>query len=658
MVLNQVTTVKITDTQPEIENDTNTIELNNLTFYKLLPRLLTTIKSLCDELHQTPNLNLINTQLPDMPNKAMLDRAEKEGYVISHVNRKRSIGSLRSLNSYKHVTYSLSNFVYDDTNIDLTVGDKSMNSEIMESEDENIPLMEIIVKNQCQGNAQKNNRKFICNVCKCKLLTKINDELICTNCFVCDSVSCKETEIKIYSSIKECNSCNSKYHTSCERLAKSTDSDNQPIFVCYKCDDKSNTITPKGLTDCLSAFFTPVKNKRKLSSSSSYTTPPITETFPKKLKKAKKLKIKSLVSSNINDKKLSKKRKRYTTDFQNEKNDEYIASLVTTVLNDSYKKTKKKPVTPKKRIQRKIGTTVDISPISKRLCPGLAPAELYDVKLFRMSQKAVSKDYNCVEVGRNPAKLSVIQFGEYEIDIHFKSSYSLECAMVKKLFICDLCLKYFGSNVLISRHVSKCCVSQPPGNIVYKHDDLVLFKVDGDRQVEYCQNLCLLAKLFLEHKTLHYDVQPFLFYVLCVLKNGAHKFVGYFSKEKFNDKMFNLSCILTLPIYQRKGYGQFLISYSYLISKMNKSPSGPEKPFSTMGEIAYHSYWKRIIVSYFIENENIESISIKDIMDTTGIMACDVIETLEKLSMLGYRGNNAYIIRMKKQIFDKFTHDF
>ncbi len=30
----------------------------------------------------------------------------------------------------------------------------------------------------------------------------------------------------------------------------------------------------------------------------------------------------------------------------------------------------------------------------------------------------------------------------------------------------------------------------------------------------YGQNLCLLAKLFLDHKTLHYDVEPFLFYVL------------------------------------------------------------------------------------------------------------------------------------------------
>jgi hypothetical protein len=41
-----------------------------------------------------------------------------------------------------------------------------------------------------------------------------------------------------------------------------------------------------------------------------------------------------------------------------------------------------------------------------------------------------------------------------------------------------------------------------------------MFEVDGVKEKIYCQNLCLLAKLFLDHKTLYYDVDPFLFYVL------------------------------------------------------------------------------------------------------------------------------------------------
>ena len=45
-------------------------------------------------------------------------------------------------------------------------------------------------------------------------------------------------------------------------------------------------------------------------------------------------------------------------------------------------------------------------------------------------------------------------------------------------------------------------------------DDLSVFEVDGNVNKIYCQNLCLLVKLFLDHKTLYYDVEPFLFYVL------------------------------------------------------------------------------------------------------------------------------------------------
>jgi hypothetical protein len=42
-----------------------------------------------------------------------------------------------------------------------------------------------------------------------------------------------------------------------------------------------------------------------------------------------------------------------------------------------------------------------------------------------------------------------------------------------------------------------------------------LSQVDGKREKAWCQSLCFLAKLFLDHKTLYYDVDLFLFYVLC-----------------------------------------------------------------------------------------------------------------------------------------------
>lgn len=37
----------------------------------------------------------------------------------------------------------------------------------------------------------------------------------------------------------------------------------------------------------------------------------------------------------------------------------------------------------------------------------------------------------------------------------------------------------------------------------------------------YCQSLCLLSKLFLDHKTLYYDVEPFHFYVMTEVDNKS-----------------------------------------------------------------------------------------------------------------------------------------
>ena len=76
----------------------------------------------------------------------------------------------------------------------------------------------------------------------------------------------------------------------------------------------------------------------------------------------------------------------------------------------------------------------------------------------------------------------------------------------------------------------KCGLFHPPANEIYRHDGLSVFEVDGNASKMYCQNLCLLAKLFLDHKTLYYDVEPFLFYVLTRNDEWGCHLVGYFSK--------------------------------------------------------------------------------------------------------------------------------
>jgi GNAT superfamily N-acetyltransferase len=162
------------------------------------------------------------------------------------------------------------------------------------------------------------------------------------------------------------------------------------------------------------------------------------------------------------------------------------------------------------------------------------------------------------------------------------------------------------------QHLKKCRLQHPPGDEIYRRGPVSMFEVDGKKEKQYCQNLCYMAKLFLDHKTLYYDVDLFLFYVLCECdERGAHV-VGYFSKEKHSEEGYNLACILTLPPYQRKGYGKFLISFSYELSKIEGKVGTPERPLSDLGAVSYRSYWSRALLRVLAENHTTVSIKVRE----------------------------------------------
>jgi histone acetyltransferase SAS3 len=237
------------------------------------------------------------------------------------------------------------------------------------------------------------------------------------------------------------------------------------------------------------------------------------------------------------------------------------------------------------------------------------------------------------------SQIECIEFGGWEIDTWYAAPYPAEYSRNRVLYICEFCLKYMNSDYVAWRHKLKCGTKHPPGDEIYRHGSVSFFEVDGRKNPVYCQNLCLLAKLFLGSKTLYYDVEPFLFYVLCEYDDNGYHFVGYFSKEKRASSQNNVSCILTLPIHQRKGYGNLLIDFSYLLTKVEEKTGSPEKPLSDMGLVSYRNYWRLILCRYFMQTMDHddykrEGLSIRRISDDTGMTADDIISALEGLRAL------------------------
>ena len=247
--------------------------------------------------------------------------------------------------------------------------------------------------------------------------------------------------------------------------------------------------------------------------------------------------------------------------------------------------------------------------------------------------------------GLNSARSpQMIQFGKYDITTWYSSPYPQEYARLPKLFLCEFCLKYMKSRSILERHISKCPWRHPPGLEVYRKDGMSVFEVDGNTNKIYCQNLCLLVKLFLDHKTLYYDVEPFLFYVLTQNDGQGNHLVGYFSKEKHCLQKYNVSCIMTMPHCQRKGYGRMLIDFSYLLSKVEKQPGTPEKPLSDLGRVSYHSYWKSVCLEYLARMRGRGHVTIQQLSADTALHPHDIALAFMLLGFIRKKADNKLVL--------------
>jgi histone acetyltransferase HTATIP len=229
-----------------------------------------------------------------------------------------------------------------------------------------------------------------------------------------------------------------------------------------------------------------------------------------------------------------------------------------------------------------------------------------------------------------------VQMGNFELDSWYFSPYPVEMtnAYTPILYICEFCLSYFGDEHRFGRHRTKCTLLHPPGNEIYRDENVSFFEIDGRRQRTWCRNLCLLSKLFLDHKTLYYDVDPFLFYCMTTRDEHGNHLVGYFSKEKESAEAYNVACILTLPQYQRTGFGKLIIAFSYELSKREGRLGSPEKPLSDLGLLSYRAYWQETIVDLLTDQRS--ETTVEELGALSAMTTNDVLHTLQNLNMLRY----------------------
>ncbi|CAF9907434.1 MAG: hypothetical protein ALECFALPRED_003327 [Alectoria fallacina] len=259
-----------------------------------------------------------------------------------------------------------------------------------------------------------------------------------------------------------------------------------------------------------------------------------------------------------------------------------------------------------------------------------------------------------------PADLNVrnVVLGDILFKTWYPSFYPEELVgrELERLFVCQLCFKYSKDLMPYLAHTKVCALKHegPPGRPIYSRDLHAIYEVDGEEHQLFAQNLSLFAKLFLDNKSIFFDVSSFDYYLLVHIPNSTSshhpQIVGFFSKEKMSWDNNNLACILVFPPWQRKGLGKILMGVSYELSRRENRLGGPEKPLSELGRKGYMRFWEARVARAILEVKAKRTLSVGELAEACWVLPEDVVGTLKDMRVLtaSKRADGAAVISKAK----------
>lgn len=251
-----------------------------------------------------------------------------------------------------------------------------------------------------------------------------------------------------------------------------------------------------------------------------------------------------------------------------------------------------------------------------------------------------------------------VVLGDILFDSWYPSFYPDELVgkELDRLYVCQWCFKYSKDQPQSLSHARLCPQKKEPlGELIYSQGNHGIYEIDGEEHQLFAQNLSLLAKLFLDNKSVFFDVASFDYFLLvhrpCALTSeSASQIIGFFSKEKMSWDNNNLACILIFPPWQRKGLGKILMGVSYELSKREGRYGGPEKPLSELGRRGYIQFWEARIARTILAMRGKKTMSVTDVARECWVLPDDVRESLKRMGVLGARRKGGAVAVSKKAV--------